>query len=696
MAVAEPPVPSIVRGACPHDCPDTCAWQVTVENGVAIKLVGAPEHPFTRGGLCAKINHYLDRVYSAERVLYPLRRVGPKGTAAFERISWDAALEELTGRWQQIIASDGPTAVLPYSYMGTQGLLQGGALDGRFFARLGATRLVRAICGSAGGTGEAVTIGDATPMLPEDIIHSRLIMLWGTNTIVTNLHLWPFIRQAQEQGATVVVIDPLKTRTAAAADWHIRPLPGTDAALALGMMHIIVAEQLYDADYVAQHTLGFDELCKRIAEYPPERVAALTGLPVEEIVRLARAYATTRPAAIRVLVGMEHHAQGAMTFRAIACLPGLVGAWRERGGGLLHFTAGLHFAALNGAALWMPELEDSTIRSVNMVQLGQALIDTSLTPPIRALMVYNSNPAATAPNQQPVLKGLRREDLFTVVHEQFLTDTARYADYVLPATTQVEHLDLMWSWGHPYITLNQPAITPCGEAVPNTELFRRLAARMGFQEPYLYTSDEELVRTALASDHPYLAGITFEQLLQDGWARLKIPEDWRPFAEGGFPTPSGKCEFYSEGLLDQGIDPLPAYTPAQESPAGDPVLAARFPLLLITAKSALHFLNSSYANLPHHLNAEREPLLDMHPDDAATRGITNGDWVRVHNDRGSIEIRVRLGDRVRSGVVAMPSGWWASRSPGGASANMLTSDGLSDLGGGGDFHDTLVEVARRD
>jgi anaerobic selenocysteine-containing dehydrogenase len=696
MTVAEPSAPPIVRGACPHDCPDTCAWQVTVENGVAIKLVGDPYHPFTSGGLCAKVNHYLDRVYSPDRLLYPLRRIGPKGSGTFERVSWDEALDDIISHWRGIIAGDGPTAIMPYSYMGTQGLIQGGALDGRFFARLGATRLIRAICGSAGGSGEAATIGDATPMLPEDVIHSRLIILWGTNTVVTNLHLWPFIRQAQENGATVVVIDPLKTRTAAAADWHIRPLPGTDAALALGMMHIIVAEQLYDADYVAQHTLGFDQLCARLADYPPERVAVLTGLQAEEIVRLARAYATTRPAAIRLLVGMEHHAHGAMAFRTIACLPALVGAWRERGGGLLHFTAGLHFAALNGAALWMPELEDPTIRSINMVQLGQALTDPSLTPPIRALMVYNSNPAAIAPNQQLVLKGLRREDLFTVVHEQFLTDTARHADYVLPATTQVEHLDLMWSWGHAFLTLNQRAIAPRGEAVANTELFRRLAARMGFQEPYFYTSDEDLVRTALASDHPYLEGITFERLLQDGWARLKLPEDWRPFAEGGFPTPSGKCEFYAEGLLAQGIDPLPIYTPARESPAGDPALATRYPLSLITAKSALHFLNSSYANLPRHLKAEGEPLLDMHPDDAAARGIRDGDQVRVYNDRGSVEVRVRIGDRVRPGLVAMPSGWWASHSPGGASANTLTADGLSDLGGGGDFHDTLVEVVRRD
>jgi len=404
----------------------------------------------------------------------------------------------------------------------------------------------------------------------------------------------------------------------------------------------------------------------------------------------------TQPATIGTLIGMEHHANGAMIFRTITCLPALIGAYRNRGGGKIGGPYYFHWQAINADALFDRVPEDPRIRSINMVQLGRALNDPALAPPIRALMVYDSNPAAIAPSQQLVLRGLRRENLFTVVHEQFLTDTASYADYVLPATTQVEHFDLMWSCGHTNIALNQPAIAPVGEAVPNSELFRRLAARMGFDEPAFRESDETMIRAALDSDHPYLRGITFERLAHDGWAPLSIPEDWRPFAEGGFPTPSGKCEFYAEGLIAQGIDPLPTYTPARESPAGDPALAARYPLALMTAKSALHFLNSSYANLPRHLNAEREPLLDMHPDDGAARGIADGDRVRVYNDRGSVELRVRLGDRVRPSLVAMPSGWWASRSPGGASANTLTADGLSDAGGGGDFHDTLVEVARCD
>ena len=693
MVSARPTITTI-PGACPHDCPDRCAWLVTVEGERAVGLAGDPSHPFTRGGLCAKVNHYLERVYSPDRLLYPLRRTGPKGSGEFERVGWDEALDDIASRLHQIIAEDGPTAILPYSYSGTQGMIQSGGIATRFFSRIGATRLERAICGSTGGAGIEATMGTTNGMLPEDLAHSRFIMLWGTNTIVTNLHLWPFIREAQEQGARVVVIDPLKTRTSAAADWHVRPLPGTDAVLALGMMHVIVTERLYDADYVERHTLGFDALVRRLDDYTPQRAAALTGLDAEEIVALARAYATTRPAAIRLLIGMEHHATAEMSFRAISCLPALVGAWRERGGGLLHHTMGFHGQALNARALRMPELEDRSIREVNMVQLGQALTDPALDPPIRALIVWSSNPATTAPNQNLVLRGLRREDLFTVVHEQFLTDTARYADYALPSTTELEHWDFFGSWGHTYVALNQPAIPPLGEAVSPSELFRRLSARMGLGDPDLKTSDIELIRTALASDHEYLRGVDFERLRATGWAPLNLPDPWLPYAEGHFPTPSGKCELSSPALAERGFDPLPAYLPANESPHGDPTLSARYPLILLTPKSALHFLNSSYADSPRSLRAEREPVLDIHPADAAPRGIAEGDRVRVANDRGAVELVARVGDRVRPGVVAMPSGWWATRSPGGFSANALTPDGLSLWGGGGDFHDTLVEVAR--
>jgi anaerobic selenocysteine-containing dehydrogenase len=680
----------LVRGACPHDCPDTCAWEVEVDGGRAVRLSGVKEHPFTRGGLCAKVNHYLERAYSEDRIEYPLRRVKEKGSGAFERVTWDEAVADIGARLRAIVDEHGGEAVLPYSYMGTQGLVQSASLDRRFFALLGATRLVRAICGSTAAAGTAATLGGTTGLLPEQLAHSRLILLWGTNTIVTNLHLWPFIRQAREAGARVVVIDPLRTRTAQSADQHVRPMPGTDAALALGMMNVIVREGLHDADYLERHTVGFEQLCERLDDYSPERVAAITRVPEEELVELARAYATTRPAAIRRLIGMEHHAQGGMTLRTISCLPALVGAWRDVGGGIVGTTGWAAWAPLDTAALVRPELEDTSRREVNMVQLGRAL--TELDPPVRALVVYNSNPAAIAPNQALVLEGLRREDLFTVVLEQFMTDTAAHADYVLPATTQIEHLDLVPSWGHTYVTLNKPAIEPLAEALPNTEIFRRLARATGLDERWFAESDEELVRAALEADHPLLAGITYERLVEEGYAKVALPDDFRPFAEGGFPTQTGKCELYSADLAARGLDPLPAFVPARESPTGDPELAARYPLALLTAKSALHFLNSSYANLPRHVKAEREPLLDLHPDDAAARGIADGDGVRVFNDRGSVTLNARVGDRVRAGLAAMPSGWWASLSPGGSSANALTSDGLADLGGGGDFHDTLVEV----
>ncbi|MEM7769943.1 MAG: molybdopterin oxidoreductase family protein [Cyanobacteria bacterium P01_A01_bin.37] len=685
-----------IQGACPHDCPDTCAWQVTVEDGVATKLVGDPDHPFTRGGLCGKVSHYLERVYSPDRILYPMRRVGPKGSGEFQRVSWEEALTAIGDRLSAIIQTDGAPAILPYSYLGTLGLVHGQSMDRRFFARLGASRLQRDICGGAAAAGLTTTQGTAVGMLPEDLQHSQMIILWGTNTVVTNVHLWYFIRKAKAKGATIVVIDPLKTRTAMQADWHLRPMPGTDTALALGMMHVIVAETLHDDDYVARYTLGFEALCQRLKDYSPERVAALTGLKAEDIIRLARLYTSTRPSAIRLLVGMEHHANGAMMFRTIACLPALTGAWRDRGGGLIRATGGYFEQALNLAAVEMPELEDPSIRVINMVRLGQALTDSTLSPPINALMVYNSNPAATAPEQNRILAGLQREDLFTVVHEQFLTDTARYADYVLPATTEVEHLDLIPSWGHTYLTLNVPAIAPVGEAMSNAELFRQLAQQMGLTESYVQDSDEDIVRTALDSNHPLLNGITFEHLQHEGWAPLNFPDDWRPFATGNFPTPSGKCEFYAASLQDYGIDPLPTFTPARESVMGDPALAARYPLALITAKSASNFLNSSYANLPRHLRMEREPLLEIHPDDAEQRGISDGEWGQVFNDRGQITIRIRVGDRVRPGVVSMPSGWWASLSPDGSSANALTADGLSDWGNGGDFYDTLVEVVKSD
>jgi anaerobic selenocysteine-containing dehydrogenase len=665
-----------VRGGCAHDCPDTCAWEVTVEDGRAVKLLGAADHPYTAGALCAKVNHYLDRVYSPERVLHPLRRCGPKGEGHFERVGWDVALRDIAARLGSIVARDGAEAILPYSYAGNMGLVQYASMDRRFFARLGASRLGRTICGDTANAGVMAALGTTTGCLPEDIEHARIIVLWGTNTLVTNLHLWPFVRRARAAGAVVVVVDPLRTRTAREADWHVRPLPGSDAALALGMMHVIAAGGLQDQAYLDAYCSGWPELRSRLADYPPARAAELTGVPADEIVSLARAYATTRPAMIRTMVGPEKHATGATSFRTIACLPAVVGAWRERGGGLLHWTRSLFAEAMDAREL---SGRSPRTRAINMIQIGRALTDPSLEPPIRGLFVYNSNPASIAPNSNLVRAGLARDDLFTVVHDLFVTDTARYADYVLPATSFIEHLDVLFPWGQTYLTLNRPAIAPRGEAVCNTDLFRCLATAMGWgDEPAFQATDEDLVRTALAGGHPSMAGITYERLEEEGWAPLRLaPERHTPFAEGGFPTRSGRCELFA--------DPQPRYEPPP---------ANGHPLVMVSAKTGLHSLNSSYAHLTRHARADGPPAVEMDPADAAPRGIADGDRVRVHNERGELVLAARVGDGVRPGVVAVAHGRW--RSLGGGAANDLTSDGLSDRGGGADFYGTRVEVTRAD
>lgn len=672
----------LVHGACPHNCPDRCVWNVTVEEGRAVGLAGVADHPITRGGLCAKVDHYLERVYSPDRIRYPQRRVGPKGSGRFERVSWDEALDHIASRLEAIIDDDGAEAILPYFFSGTLGLVQNESPE-RFFKTIGASRLERTICGSTAYAGLTATQGTDLGIAPEDIAQSRFIVLWGANVIVTNLHLWPFIREARAAGATVVAIDPVKTRTAQAANWHLAPLPGTDAALALGMMHVILREGLHDLEYVERYTVGFDRLRERLGDYPPDRVARITGLQQAEVVRFARAYATTRPSVIRLMVGPEKQPNGGMAIRTIACLPALVGAWRERGGGLLSTTTD-HHDSLNWDAL---DVQGPHARSINMIKLGEALTDPGLSPPIRALVVFNSNPAVIAPNQALVRRGLAREDLFTVVLEQLPTDTATYADYILPATTQVEHLDLLTSWGFTFLALNRPAIGPLGEALSNSEFFRRLAARMGLEDASLQSSDEEIVRALLEGEDPRLEGITYDLLERDGWAPLRLPDPWLPFAEGGFPTPSGKAEFYSETLEARGIDPLPTHEPARDDGPGE------LPLRLIAAKTGIHFLNSSYGGSVRHTKAEREPVVDLHMEDAEPRGISDGDDVRVSNDRGELILRARVDNRVRPGVVAITFGWWASRSPGGQSANTLTSDGLADMGNGGDFFGTRVQVS---
>ena len=679
----------VVHGTCHHDCPDSCGWEVTVEDGRAVKLRGRADHPFSQGELCPKVNRFLDRVYSPERILRPLRRVGPKGEGRFEEVSWDDALAEIATRLRGVIAEHGAEAILPFSDAGNQSLLSVMGLDGRFFHHLGASLIDRSICGPTVGAGIRMTNGTGLGLDPLELRHSRLILLWGTNTRLTNRHLWPTIEAARADGAKVVVIDPIRTITAESADEFIQPLPGTDIALMLAMMHVLVRDGLIDEPWVAAHTVGFDELAAHVVDWTPERAAALCGIDTDVIERLARDYGTIRPAAIRTLIGAEHHENGAMFYRTLAVLPALVGAWQDRGGGLARSVGSYHDALIDGAALVRPDLlAGRTPRTINMSRLGEALTDPALDPPVASLVVWNSNPLVIVPNAELVRAGLERDDLFTVVHEQFLTDTARYADVVLPATTQIEATDVVPAWGHLWLGWNEAAIAPVGESCSNTELFRRLAAAMGLEEPSLYADDETLLTEALG------ANVDLDELARVGWVRAPYPEDGRAWGDGVFPTASGKVELVSDALVRMGQPALPTFVAPREGPHGDPELVARYPLQLLTPKHHARFLNSGYSHLPKHGPAEGGPFVELDPTDAAARGIAEGDLARVWNDRASLAVPARISARLRPGVVAIPFGWWQSQHPDGKAANALTNDTLTEWGGGVAYSDTLVQVAR--
>jgi anaerobic selenocysteine-containing dehydrogenase len=686
----------IVRGACPHDCPDACAMLVTVESGRAVRVAGDPDHPFTRGFLCTKVNRYVERTYHRDRLLHPMRRVGPKGSGRYERVSWDEALDEIAERLNSIRAStEGPQAILPYSYAGTMGMIQGSSMDRRFFHTIGASMLDRTICSMAGTVGMRMTVGANIGADPEGIPQSDLVLLWGTNTLTANPHLWPFVLEARERGATIIAIDPIRTRTAAQCDEWIGIRPGTDAALALGMMHVLFELGLEDADYIARHTLGIEQLRERAREYSPTRVSAITGIPADRIVSLAERYARSKAAFIRVNYGLQRHAGGGMAVRTIACLPALTGHWKHAGGGVqLSSSANFQF---DKKALERPDLSPP-VRTINMIRLGEALTTPDAGvggPPVRALIVYNSNPAAVAPDRNTVLRGMAREDLFTVVLEHFQTDTADWADIVLPATTQLEHWDLMLSYGHHYVSLNRPAIEPVGEALPNSEIFRRLAARMRLSHPALADDDLTMIRQALASTHEKMRGVSLDTLLEKGWTRLNVPTPYLPYADGGFTTPSGKCEFYSSRMGEMGLDPLPAFTPPYEFPERVPDLAKRYPLTLISSP-AHQFLNSTFVNVDSLRRAAREPECLLHPADAEQRGIGVGMRVVVHNDRGAFTAVARVEDTIRPGVVWAPSIWWGKFAADGANANQTTSQRETDMGHGPVFYDNLVEVGLAD
>ncbi len=679
---------SQVRNVCPHNCPDTCAILTTVKNGRAVEVRGDPEHPFTQGFLCAKVNRYLERVYHPDRVLHPMRRVGKKGEGRFERISWQDALDEIARRYKDILQAWGPQAILPYSFSGTLGLLNYGSMDRRFFHGLGASHLDRTICATAGAMGLTYTQGNAMGMDAECFDGARTILLWGTNTLTSNPHQWPFLLEARKKGARLIAIDPRRSRTAEQCDQHIAPMPGTDGALALGMMHVIFRDGLCDQDYIDRYCVGGEALKARAAEYPPARVAAICGVEANTIEALAREYATQKPAAIRLNFGMQRHGGGGMAVRTIACLPAITGAWRSPHGGLLFYAYDAY--PINYNALQRPELSPPGTRTINMNRLGAALTELD-DPPVKALFVYNSNPARVAPEQERVRAGLQREDLFTVVHEQFQTDTARYADLLLPATTQLEQVDLHIGYGHFYVMWNAAAIAPPGEAVSNTELFRRLAARMDMTEPCFQDSDEELARQALDSAHPWLAGITLESVKAAGSLRLNVPKLFAPFAEGGFPTASGKCELYSERMAKEGYDPLPTWTPPVECGATNPALSARYPLALVSPHGH-YFTNSTFGNVLQRF--EKGPLLEVHPGDAAPRAIVNGDLVRIRNDRGAFVAQAVVTDRARPGVVIAPAMFWKSLTPDDQHVNHTTSQAVADMGGGATFYDNLVEVEK--
>ena len=694
----------VVHAACPHDCPDACGVLITVDDGRAVKIQGDPSHPVTRGFLCAKVAKYLDRVYSPDRVLYPMKRIAPKGfagdgaraTQAFQRISWDEAIDEISSRFKSIAAEFGSEAILPYSYGGTLGKLNNASMDRRFFHRLGASQLARNICSAAGEAGLKSVIGVKLGTEPEQFSHSKYIIAWASNIHGNNVHLWPFIEEARRNGAKLVVIDPYRTRTAACADWYLTINPGTDAALALGMMHIIINNNLYDADYVARHTLGFDELRAKVQEYTPDKVSRWTGISAADIQTLAIEYATMRPAAIRMNYGVQRSENGGTAVRAITMLPCITGSWKEAGGGLQLSTSGAY--GLNEAALERTDLMQTSLgrpaRVINMVELGTAL-NTLTDPPVKALFVYNSNPAAVCPNHNDVIRGLLRPDLFTVVHEQFFTDTTDYADIVLPATTFFEHKELQSAYGHYYLQVSHQAIEPLGECRSNVATFRDLALRMGFEEECFRDSVEDMMDEGLESPNPWLHGITRERLENEGHIRLNFSgngeapsQPFLPFADGHFRTASGKAELYSENLKAQGLDPVASFVPPQESRHSDQAKA--FPLELL-ARKADKFLNSTFTNLPTLQSWEEMGLLEMNPADAEPRGIRDGDMVRAFNRRGEIQLKARVDGSVSPGVVAAKLNW-AKLTPGNRNINVLTSEKLTDLGNSATFYSVLIEV----
>ncbi|GEP04941.1 molybdopterin-containing oxidoreductase family protein [Methylobacterium oxalidis] len=697
-------------GACPHDCPDTCSMIYTVADGRLTEVRGNPDHPMTRGALCAKVKDFDKHHYNPDRLLYPMRRAGPKGSGHFERITWEEALDEIHRRWSAIVATHGAEAILPYNYLGNEGTVQGLTVGDAFFNRLGATVAEKTFCGSGSCTAWLLTVGPTNGTDPLSFSQSKYIVIWGCNSVSTNLHHWHIVKEAQRNGAKVVVIDPYRSRTAKEADWHLAPRPGTDGALAMAMIQVIIAEGLTDDDYIARHTVGFEALKERAAVFTPEYAADICGIPAEDIRRLAREYATTRNAALRPGIAVERSAGGAQALRAIFSLPALTGSWKDPGGGVYQMP--LWEFPIHWDRVCRPDLIPEGTRALNVLKLGEILTgEAGISPGIHALMVYNANPVSNATETAKIKRGLAREDLFTVVSEHFVTDTARYADILLPATMAAEHDDMMFSWGHFFFTLNQKAIEPPGETVSNAELFRRLARRFGFTEPQFAMSEAELMEWYLDWDSPKLGGITMDHFREHGWYRLNLgePGTRTPHAEGNFPTPSGKCEFWSETAATTGnfvappfrqmyeakqggeaLDPLPGYVPANERPETNPAQAERYPLNIVSPKSH-GFLNSQYANEAHKIRAQGGQAILINPQDAGPREITEGALVRVFNDRGAFHGEAKVTEDVPPGLVVASLGYWHALNRDGA-VNVISASTYGGMGHSPTYSDNLVQV----
>lgn len=695
-------------GGCPHDCPDTCSMLFEVDKaGTLLRVRGNPDHPITRGGLCVKLKDYEQRHYHPDRLLYPLRRVGPKGSKQFERITWDEALDEITTRWKDIIAKYGPEAIIPYSYLGHQGLVHGLNGGDAFFNRMGATVCERTFCGEGSCTAWLLTVGPTAGLDPESYIHSKYIVIWACNSVSTNLHHWAIVKEAQAQGAKVVVIDAYASRTAKSADWHICPKPGTDSALAMAVIHCIIEQGLVDQDYVDNYTVGFAELKERAKTRTPEWAEAITGVPAADIRKLAYELATAQPAAIRMGVALERHYGGGQTIRAVTSIPALTGAWRHVGGGVTQFPVWEHPYKFD--VICRPDLIPEGTRVVNNLQIGRALTgEMDLDPPIMSMMCWNSNPVTQAPETDKIVEGLMRDDLFLVSAEHFISDTASYADIVLPAAMGAEMEDMILSWGHLHLTYNTKCAVSPGEAIPNNEIFRRLAARMGFEEENFKWSDTECLQHYVDWESPACEGITLDYLKEHGFARLKVgtKDDRAPHREGNFPTPSGKCQFLVEGAKNfvagpfrqmyegfqpgEDLDPLPDYVPRRESPATNPELAKKYPLNIVSPKSH-NFLNSCYANMNRKLKAQGEQFVMINAEDASARGIIDGDRVRVSNSRGAFKGVARITSDVNPGIVVATLGYWRQLNDG--TVNSISSAEFTDMGHAPSFSDNLVEVA---